>query len=92
MSGLKFLCKKQEKISFKYHFELYICYLRILTSLSLKTLKFSFKKQPDQKINASLKKQNQKLNQSNGTTYNSTTIPICEKNCTKGITLKVVSA
>ena len=53
---------------------------------------FLFKKQPGQNIIAKLKKDNQKLfqliqnmNQSNGTTTNSTTIPTCEKNCTKGM-------
>ena len=64
-------------------------FLRTLTFLSLKTSKFLFKKQPGQKINANLKKENQKLIQLiqklNGTTTNSTTILICEKNCTIGM-------
>ena len=64
-------------------------FLRTLTFLSLKNSKFLFKKQPGQKINAYLKKENQKLIQLihklNGTTTNSTTIQICEKNCTIGM-------
>ena len=61
-------------------------------------LKVFFKKQPSQNINASLKKENQKLiqliqsmKQSNGTMANSTITPACEQNCTKGKIWKVSS-